>query len=145
MIVCFSSCRPISFYLAFRYPERYFTYKYTEAKKVAEWTQADPISMTWDPAEKYHWYLNMAKKIRTYLLAQDEFKSTYVEWLKTNELVDPEFTFLTADFIIQTADWREGCRVVLRTRTHDAATIANQGGHADWAEERDRAGSGRQC
>jgi hypothetical protein len=58
--------RAISFYLAFRYPEHYFTYKYTEAKKVAEWTQADRISMTWDPAEKYLWYLNMAKEIRAY-------------------------------------------------------------------------------
>lgn len=96
--------RAISFYLAFRYPERYFTYKFREAKKVAEWIQADRISMTWDPAEKYLWYLNIARGIRTYLIADEELKSAYLEWLKTNELDDPEFTFLTADFIIQTAN-----------------------------------------
>jgi DNA polymerase III delta prime subunit len=61
------------------------------------------ISMTWDPAEKYHWYLNMAKELREYLLAMTELKSAYEEWLKANDLSDPEFTFLTADFIIQTA------------------------------------------
>ncbi len=95
--------RAISFYLAFRYPDHYFTYKYTEVKKVAEWIQTDLISMTWDPAEKYLWYMNMAKELRTYLLAQEELKSTYVQWLKEHDLTDPEFTFLTADFIIQSA------------------------------------------
>ena len=59
--------------------------------------------MTWDPAEKYVWCLNMAGEIRSYLLAQKDLKPTYLEWLKKNDLADSEFTFLTADFIIQTA------------------------------------------
>lgn len=96
--------RAISFYLAFRYPETYFTYKFTEAKKIAEWLGVERISMSWDPAEKYLWYLSMARDLRSYLLDAPDLKSTYSSWLEESELTDPAHTFLTADFIIQAAN-----------------------------------------
>lgn len=95
--------RAISFYLAFRYPEHYFTYKFREVKKVAEGLQVDLLSMSWQPAEKYLWYLNLAGEIRQFLLNHKELDGLYKDWLKQHGLNDPGNTFLTADFIIQAA------------------------------------------
>jgi len=96
--------RAISFYLAFRYPEKYFTYKYTEVKKIAGWTQTDMPPMRSQPAEKYLWYLNMANDIRDFLMSHEKLRNIYTKWLTENSLIDPGFTFLTSDFIIQTAN-----------------------------------------
>lgn len=117
--------RAISFYLAFRYPEHYFTYKYTEVKKVAEWIQTDLISMTWDPAEKYLWYMNMAKELRNYLLAQEELKSSYLKWLKKHDLSDPEFTFMTADFIMQSASGQLSRKTVTPPEVERIPTVGD--------------------
>jgi hypothetical protein len=96
--------RAISFYLAFRYPEQYFAYKYTIAKNIAKRTQVDILSTRWDPAEKYQWYLEMANTLRTFLLTQNSLLSTYAKWLKDYDLFDPKYTFLTMDFMVQAAN-----------------------------------------
>ncbi len=98
--------RAISFYLTFHSPETYFAYKYTEAKRMAEWLDVEMISMTWDPAEKYLWYLSMVRDLRSYLTKSADLVAAYTTWLEANDLIDPAYTFLTTDFIIQAANGR---------------------------------------
>jgi dynein-related subfamily AAA family protein len=95
--------RAISFYLAFRYPEKYFAYKYTEVKTLAERAQVELLSTRWDPAEKYEWYLRFAEQLRSFLLSQETLTTVYGRWLEKNDLSDPGNTFLTSDFMIQAA------------------------------------------
>lgn len=95
--------RAISFYLTFRYPEKYLAYKFTEARKFAQITGETPLSMAWDPAEKYLWFLKMATDVRSALEDRSDLIKIYETWLKKNQHADPRHTLLTMDFIIQTA------------------------------------------
>jgi hypothetical protein len=95
--------RAISLYLSFRYPQRYGPYKYSMAKAFAEIAGVDPLSTSWEPAEKYRWFLELAETTRQFLTIKSDFISTYNDWLRENELSDPEYRLLTTDFMYQSS------------------------------------------
>lgn len=95
--------RMIALYLSFRYPNKYFFYKYNEVSSFLSHFFDKHISSRWSPSEKYTFYLEYADKVRDLLNADVELISSYNHWLNRNEFKDQEQTLLTFDFIFQTA------------------------------------------
>ena len=114
--------RAISLYIAFRFPANYFTYKFTEAKKFALMLEESPLSMGWDAAEKYQWYLRMARGLRDVLKDESELVKLYDKWLRNNSFSDPAYTHLSSDFIIQTA-WSDKTASVAPSSSHQRAKL----------------------
>ena len=95
--------RAVSQYLFFRYPEKYYFYKYTEVKDFFS-TFVDMKSQKYTKAfDRYLAYLERAPEIRSLLLTDNTLIDIYESWLSTNELHDPGNTLLTFDFLFQTA------------------------------------------
>ncbi|MDZ7794946.1 MAG: AAA family ATPase [Spirochaetia bacterium] len=101
--------RAIALYLTFRYPGKYYLYKFRETKQFLSQFTNQTLSMGWEPAEKYSFYLRNANELRDILTADKSLVETYEKWLKDNDFIDPNYTFLTQDFLFQTTykDWAE--------------------------------------
>ncbi|MDZ7795499.1 MAG: hypothetical protein U5P10_17940 [Spirochaetia bacterium] len=99
--------RAIALYLTFKYPEKYYLYKFRETKQFLSQFSNQTLSMGWEPAEKYSFYLRNANELRDILTSDKSLIETYEKWLKDNYYIDPNYTFLTQDFLFQTSykDW----------------------------------------
>lgn len=96
-IQSFQDVRAISVYMAMRYPERYFFYKYTIFNIFAEIIGYTIHSK--NCIDRYLEYLKFCELIREQLLKHKSLVSFYNEYLKEKKYKDREYTLLTQDFI----------------------------------------------
>lgn len=86
-----------SVYLAMRYPEKYYIYKYSIFQRFAD--IIGYIIQSKMANERYIEYLALCKKIKQELLKNEELTLFYNKWLKKNGYNDKGYTMLTQDFI----------------------------------------------
>lgn len=95
--------RAVSQYLFFRYPERYYLYKYTEVNRFfTKFRSAKAIKYS-KAIDRYLAFLDQFPEVRSILLSDRALVDTYDTWINSSALRDPNKTLMTFDFVFQTA------------------------------------------
>lgn len=100
-IQSYQDVRAISVYMAMRYPEKYFFYKYTVFVTFAEVIGYTVHSK--NSIDRYLEYLKLCELIREQLLKNKSLVTFYNEYLKERKYKDRKYTLLTQDFIYAVA------------------------------------------
>lgn len=88
----------ISTYLWLRYPDRYYIYKFSEAKATAEKLNSSFKFIAGRQEENLRNFQNLYDQINSYLKEDDEIKDILDSYLDEDSYSDPELKTLTKDF-----------------------------------------------
>ncbi|MDY0290214.1 MAG: AAA family ATPase [Sphaerochaeta sp.] len=95
--------RAVSQYLFFRYPEKYYLYKYTEVNRFFAKFRSAKVMKYAKSIDRYLAFLDQFPEVRSILLSDGALVDIYDKWIATNALLDPNNTLMTFDFVFQTA------------------------------------------
>ena len=93
----YQDVRAISVYLAMRYPEKYYIYKYGIYRDFAKLINHN-IKQN-NPIERMVGYFELCDEVKSYLLKNKDLIAKYTKWLNKNKYLDSEYYLLTQDFI----------------------------------------------
>ena len=96
-ISTYQDVRAISVYLAMRYPEKYYIYKYGIYRDFAKLINHH-IKQN-NPIERMLGYFELCDEVKCYLLKNKDLIEKYTKWLNNNKYLDSEYYLLTQDFI----------------------------------------------
>jgi len=93
----FQDAHAVSVYLAMRYPNRYYIYKYGVFKTFA--SIIDYPRQEADKVDRLIEFYGLCDRVKKELIKEDGFITHYKKWLMQNEYTDANYNMLTQDFI----------------------------------------------
>lgn len=97
----YQDARAISVYLALRFPNKYYLYKYSIFSEFAKKIGYEINNKNW--VQRYVEYLELCDEIKQELLKESAFISFYDSWLEMKEYKDEEYNLLVQDFVYAVA------------------------------------------
>lgn len=99
--------RALSTYLALRYPEKYFLYKFKMYKKFCEMTgvKEKPKKSSRGDMSLLHEYFNLCREIKEQIIQESDLVSKHKERLTDDCYQDPALNLLTQDFIYSATNY----------------------------------------
>lgn len=97
----YQDARAMSVYLALRYPNKYYLYKYSVFYEFAKIIGYEIHNKNW--AQRFIEYLELCDEIKQELLKESTFISFYDSWLRMKEYKDEEYNLLVQDFVYAVA------------------------------------------
>lgn len=105
VVSTYQDAHAVSVYLAMRFPDIYYIYKYGIFRDFAKMINYH-IANT-KPTERMLEYFDLCKVVKAELLKEKEFIGEYKKWLKQYEYSDPALNLLTQDFIYSVVRYLE--------------------------------------
>lgn len=103
----YQDAHAISVYLAMRYPNDYYIYKWGVFKNFSN-SVGYEIKST-KPVDKYLEFNVLCDEVKKVLLNEKSFISFYDGWLKAHDFQDDNYNLLTQDFIYAVATYLKPC------------------------------------
>lgn len=118
VVSTYQDAHAISVFLAMRFPEKYYIYKYGIYRDFAKMIGHKIVSS--NPFERMLEFFNLCDIVKKELIAKKGFIAEYKQWLKYNGYSDPTLNLLTQDFIYSVVRHREQYS---ESKTHEVVEI----------------------